>query len=44
MFEIAVRMHRFFRSQNIALHLLVNKTGWWLKHHNKTDMGILDDS
>ena len=26
--EMAVHMHRFFRIQNNALHLLVNKTGW----------------
>ena len=26
--EIVVHMHISFRSQNNALHLLVNKTGW----------------
>ena len=32
MFWIAVRMHRFFCSQNIALHLVVNLTSLWSKH------------
>ena len=40
MFEITVLMHRFFPSQNISLHLLVNKAGWWSKYHNETETGF----
>ena len=42
MFEIVVRMHMFFRSQNIVVHLLVNQTAaLWSEQHINTDMEIL---